>query len=196
MLWGETKVSVKTRALGSFVMGMALVAAVSVGCGGDDGDLSLGGVMSLELGSRCDPFSSSFDEDRYESGACNLATCDPDSTYYDPFFIDECPDEFVEQLNERSTTTTEPEGTDDSDATDSSSPDSTDVEDDADTQSQEDSTIPATTSKPVTRTVPASTSTTSTTVPPTTSSAPPTTKKPSGATTTLPRSTGGTSTLP
>ncbi len=191
------------RSFGVFVMGMALVAGVSVGCGDDSASTQMSDDMYGELETPCDPFSEDFDADGYESGSCVLAKCDPDSEYYEQIHVDnrECPPEIVERFEERSSSTTSPE-TDD-ETTDSSSPDSTDAEDtegddedDADKDEQSDSSTPDTTSKPSTRTVPKTTAAPSTTAAPTTTVSPPTTKKPSGATTTLPRRPGGTSTLP
>ena len=186
----------RRRAARRFVVGMTVVAFASVGCGDDAEPVSLSEQMLDEAGSLCDPFDPSFDQDAYESGSCTLAMCDRDSKQYDSSMLDECPEGFVENLKERATTTTEPEGSDESADSDSSSTDAPTTTEADDAEAQSASSAPDSTTKTPTRTVPKTTTPpTTTTVPPTTSSAPPTTKKPVGATTTLPR-VGGTSTLP
>lgn len=200
----------KKSTFGAFVTAMALVAAASIGCADDR---STADLMISELGGVCDRFSSEFDEALYETGDCLLAECDESTEFYSDSSYDyECPQEYKDDLAEAKKDQADADPGEDGDSdggtTDSSSPDSTDVEDEeddvedeADKDEQSDSSAPDTTSKTPTRTSPPTTVTTTTeaatttTTAKTTSSAPPTTKKPTGATSTLPRP-GGTSTLP
>ena len=193
----ESAAARRRRAARRFVVGMTVVAFASVGCGDDAEPIPLSEVsaedLENEVGSECDPTTPNYDFDLYISGGCKLAACDESSDYFNVEVAeaDICPDlndEDDEPVDEEPTTTT----------VESTDAPTTTVEEGDGTETQEDSTIPATTSKPVTRTVPPTTAAPTTTMAPTTSStssAPPTTKKPVGATTTLPR-VGGTSTLP
>ena len=198
----------KKSTFGAFVTAMALVAAASIGCADDR---STADLMISELGGVCDRFSSEFDAALYETGDCLLAECDESTEFYSDSSYDyECPQEYKDDLAEAKKDQADADPGEDGDSdggtTDSSSPDSTDAEDEEDDvedeeDEQSDSSAPDTTSKTPTRTSPPTTVTTTTeaatttTTAKTTSSAPPTTKKPTGATSTLPRP-GGTSTLP